>query len=341
LTAPVLSVVVPTYNRCDSLRLTLDGLARQSYPADRFEVVVVSDGSTDGTEAMLADYARRTSYTLRPLTQQNAGPSRARNRAIREATGDIVVFIDDDVEPAPAFLATHAGHHVKDEKVVVIGPLSPDLARRAAEPSWIAWEHAMLQKQYDAFRSGEWASAGPNHFYSGNGSVRRRYLLDVGGFDESFTRQEDVEMATRMQRDCGVHFVFDPDALGIHRPLRTFESWLKVPYSYGRLDVIRARLGSGDWGVVRHGYIARNRATRLLIETVLKTPRLSPPLRAGLLRAANAAYRAGQDGAAFAALSALYNARYIEGARAELGDTRLLQALLFQNVLPPPGAAGT
>jgi GT2 family glycosyltransferase len=331
---PTLSVVVPTYNRRDSLRVTLEGLQAQTYPVDRIEVIVVSDGSTDGTDAFLNDFASRSSLRIRPILQENAGPSRARNRGIREATGDIVILIDDDVEPAPDFLAAHAAHHAKASDVVVIGPMSPDPARRAQEPCWIAWEHAMLEKQYEAFRTGVWESAGPNHFYSGNASLRREHLLAVGGFDETFTRQEDVEMAYRLQDKCQVRFLFDPSAAGIHRPQRTFASWLKVPYAYGRLDVVRAQRGNMEWDVVRRSYTTRSLPTRLLSRITLNVPALSVPLRAALRTGAKAAYRLRADRAAFGALSVVYNIHYLEGVRDELGGVAKAAPLLWS----PEGA---
>src|SRR5579871_5778539 len=100
-----LSVVVPTYNRKDSLRRTLDGLAKQTYPFADFEVVVVSDGSTDGTTEMLADYVKTAPYSLRSVLQANGGPSKARNRGIQEAQHEVIVFLDDDVEPVTEFLS--------------------------------------------------------------------------------------------------------------------------------------------------------------------------------------------------------------------------------------------
>lgn len=330
-TLPRLSVVMPTFNRRESLKVTLDGLARQTYPTDQWEAVVVSDGSTDGTNEFLTDYAARAPFRLRPIVQENAGPSRARNRGIREATGEVVVFIDDDVEPVPGFLAAHAAHHARSETAVVIGPMSPDPQRRNAEPSWIAWEHAMLEKQYTAFRTGEWPkdNAGPNHFYSGNASVRRAHLLTVNGFDEQFTRQEDVEMAERLKRECGVRFYVDLEATGIHRPLRTWESWLKVPYAYGKLDVVRSRRDPDSWGIIRYNYHSRNRVTRGLIDLLLSAPALSAPVRNSLRTLADTAYRAHRVGAAFALLSAIYNARYLEAARDEMnGDAAALRRVL-------------
>ena len=333
MTLPI-SVVIPTYNRKESLRLTLDGLARQTLSPDCWEAVVVSDGSTDGTDAFLGDYAASAPFTLRPMSQANAGPSEARNQGIRAAAGDVVVFIDDDVAPMPEFLATHWKRHESDSKIAVIGPLSPDPARRSIEPAWIGWEHAMLEKQYSAFRDGIWSEAGPHHFYSGNASVRRAHLLAVGGFDTAFTRQEDVELATRLQRDRGVHFVFDGEARTFHRPLRTWDAWLKVPYAYGSLDVLRARRGDLPWEKIREAYAKRNRITRTIARFVLARPALSPWVRKLLRGAANALYRVRQERTAYETLSALYNVRYLEGSMSEMDAAEKSGCCFGNNFMP-------
>lgn len=334
-----LSVVVPTFNRKDSLRATLDALACQTYPAGQWEALVVSDGATDGTEAFVCGYASRAPFSLRLLTQDNSGPARARNRGIDAARGEVIVFTDDDVAPVPDWLAAHAAHHAQDPQIVVIGPLSPDPARRRAEPPWIAWEHAMLQKQYNGWRTGAWKTIGPNNFYSGNASVRREYLQAVGGFDEGFTRQEDVELAHQLVRACGVHFVYEDSADALHRPLRTFASWLAVPYAYGQLDVTRAQRGDAPWDAVRHGYRSRSVPTRALARLILAVPACAPPLRAALRSGAQVSHRLHALPASLAALSVLFNLRYLEGASAALGSPRDLRRVLFAPVPSSRGAA--
>jgi glycosyltransferase involved in cell wall biosynthesis len=312
-----LSVVIPTYNRKDSLRRTLDGLARQRYPFADFEAVVVSDGSTDGTAEMLADYARTAPYVIHTICQANGGPSRARNRGIAEANYEVIVFLDDDVEPVPEFLSRHAMHHLEDQKVAVLGPMSPDPARSAEEPAWIAWEHSKLQDIYTMFRpGGHYAdqSAGPMHFYSGNASVRKQWLLATKGFDENYTRQEDVELAVRMQQTCGITFLWDFKADGLHRPQRSFESWLRIPTAYGDFDGQRISAGLLDWSDVQANIRKRNFMTRALANTCLACPSLLP-LSVGLLRSASMLlYRMKSKSSALAALSALYNVCYISAA---------------------------
>jgi glycosyltransferase involved in cell wall biosynthesis len=323
---PFLSVVIPTFNRCESLRVTLDALASQATVPGGVEVLVVSDGSSDGTDAYLREWAARAATVqARPLFQANAGPARARNHGVREARGDVIIFTDDDVEPQPGYLLAHATRHRADEKLVLIGPMSRDPHRRPREPVWIAWEHAMLQKQYDNWQQGVWAEdeCGPHNFYTGNASVRRAHVMQVGGFDEGFTRQEDVELAMRMERECGVHFRFDPALAALHRPLRSFDGWLRVPYAYGQLDVVRAQRGDASWNVVRESYRSRHKATRLLADFALPGITRGNLMRSALRRAAEALHAVPTgptESVAIFALSALYNQRYLEGARDQLGS---------------------
>jgi glycosyltransferase involved in cell wall biosynthesis len=308
-----LSVVIPTYNRRESLRRTLDGLTCQTFPPDEFEVIVVSDGSTDGTEAMLIAYAASVPFALRPITQANAGPSAARNRGIAEARHEVIVFLDDDVEPCPEFLARHAAYHVEDESVIVLGPMSPDPERRAEEPVWIAWEHAKLQEIYAMFGPGghyAGVDAGPEHFYSGNASVRRRWLEAVGGFDVTYTRQEDVELAARLRAAFGLRFVFDFAANGLHRPSRTFDSWLRIPTSYGTLDAHRVLAGQLNEQDVARQAARRSFGTRALTRLCLAVPQGLSTATMILRSLAIGLHRYGMTRAALAALSGLYNATY-------------------------------
>jgi glycosyltransferase involved in cell wall biosynthesis len=326
---PKVSVVVPTYNRKENLKRTLDGLAQQTFLTqspqsssrveNEMEVVVVSDGSTDGTVEFIAEYAKTLPYTLHFVQQENGGPSRARNRGITEATGEVVVFIDDDVEPVPELVARHWSHHEKDEKIAVVAPMVQADDRRWKEPVWIAWEHAMLEKQYHMLRHNLWGGVGPNHFYSGNASVRREHLNAVNGFDIGFTRQEDVELAQRLVAQCGVHFTYDDLAKGMHRPERTFASWLKIPRAYGQFDIQRATRDAKDWEVVQHqAWSGRNRLHQLCARVLFVAPALLNPLRAFFLNAAKLLYALKKPTASSALLSMSYNLTYLEGAANEL-----------------------
>src|SRR6267378_524730 len=97
------SVVIPTYNRLDMLLRVLDALERQA-DAPEFEVIVVDDGSTDGTASTVA---KRAGDRLLFRSQPNGGPGNARNHGVTLASGRVVVFIGDDTVPEPTFLAEH------------------------------------------------------------------------------------------------------------------------------------------------------------------------------------------------------------------------------------------
>lgn len=323
-----LSVVVPTYNRKDLLRITLEALGHQTYPRDQYEVIVVSDGSSDGTDEMVAEYAQEAPFSLRLIRQANSGVARTRNRGIHEATGEVLVFLDDDIEVVPEFLALHAVRHQQDEQVAVVGYLAPDPQRRHTEPPWIAWEHAMLERNYRRWLPGGPLGPGPEHFYTGNASVRRAPVLRIGGFDESLKRQEDTELAYRLQHICSIHFAFEARAIGLHRSFRSFASWSSMAYGYGRLDVAGARTGSVPWDRVRDFYWTWTRATRFLGGLILSCPVAAQPVRRLLLAGAQLCFKMRFARLSLAALSVLYNLRYLEGARAELGSHAELRRLL-------------
>jgi hypothetical protein len=203
-----------------------------------------------------------------------------------------------------------------------------DPAMHSREAVWITWEHTHLQRQYENWRTGVWKGAGPNHFYSGNASVRREHLLAVGGFDLEFKRQEDVELAYRMARECGVHFRFESEAAGTHRPVRSLEAWLKVPYAYGRLDVVRAQRGAASWQLIRNSYYRRNRVTRLMADLSLPAPFLSQVSGTVLIGLGRGLKALGLSGPAVSCLSVLYNTRYLQGVRDELGSHQEVRRLL-------------
>ena len=134
------SVVMPTYNRLLRLKNVISGLEAQTYPLSGFEVVVVSDGSTDGTDEYLQTI--RTTLNLIPVIQSNQGPAAARNHGVARATGDLVLFIDDDVVPSEQLIATHVeAHQQYDGSIVVIGPMltPPDFDMAP----WVRWEQTM------------------------------------------------------------------------------------------------------------------------------------------------------------------------------------------------------
>ena len=265
------SVVVPTYNRLAQLQRVIVGLERQTFPRDRFEVIVVSDGSSDGTEDYLT--ALKTPLHVRPILEQhNQGPSAARNHGVALSIGDIVLFIDDDVVPAPELIEEHVRNHDKHgPEVVVIGPMlaPPDLQM----VPWIHWEHAMLNKQYTDMVLGRWEPTA-RQFYTGNASLLRSHFQEIGGFDQTLRRAEDVDLACRLAAKR-LRFLFAPAAIAYHYSERSYLSWSAIPYAYGRHDVTLAHHKGQTWllATILSEFRARHFLTRYLIWLCLDRPK--------------------------------------------------------------------
>lgn len=121
------SVIIPSYNDKEALELTLTAFNCQTYPSDKYELIVIDDGSTDDTQEFVEAF--ETSYTLHCFKQLNAGRVKARNVGIEMARGSILIFNDADGIPVPDFIAQHVASHRSDEPTVVIGGKYDLLAR--------------------------------------------------------------------------------------------------------------------------------------------------------------------------------------------------------------------
>jgi GT2 family glycosyltransferase len=168
---PAVSVVVPTYNRRGRLERVLNALFSQQTDVP-FEIVVVSDGSTDGTGDYLAttESPPDADVSFRYVRQDNSGPAAARNRGVEMARGDLVV--------CDRLLQAHVDAHRRlGDDYVVIGPMLDPTDHRMS--SWVKWEQETLQKQYSALDASEYEPSA-RQFYTGNASLRRSHLIAAG-----------------------------------------------------------------------------------------------------------------------------------------------------------------
>lgn len=311
----LVSVVVPTYNRVGRLRQVIAALERQRFPAEDYEIIVVSDGSTDGTDEFLKGL--RSERKVRWFSQSNKGPAAARNRGVREAVGEFIVFVDDDVVAEPQLLSEHIrAHRETPDDVVVLGPLiSPD---DFTMHPWVRWEQEMLMKQYRALLEGQWR-ASARQFYTGNASLKRSHVLAVGGFDEKFRRAEDVELAYRLAA-LPLGFVFKWEAGGMHYAERSFRSWLETAYNYGRNDMIFVRDRNQKWLLpeLEREFHQRNILIRWLVRTCIDRRRLRSVVEVALKLAADTATAVRASNIEKYAYSALFNLNYYSGLHDEL-----------------------
>lgn len=324
---PRVSVVVPTFERRASLARLLNALACQTGDVD-FEVLVVDDGSGDDTRAGVRTV--RVPYPLRVLEQANRGPAAARNRGVNDASGEIIVFFDDDVVPAPDAVSVHAAAHRGSLDRVVVGPMLPPVSWQ--RPSWIRWEEQKLLGQYDAMNSGRYPCT-YRQFFTGNASLRRDRFMAAGGFDPSFGRAEDVELGYRLSRD-GMHFTFEPAARVWHYPSRSFTAWKRTPFRYGRADVAMYRDKGQETVAFAYRELANRHAlTRALVRLCLGSAVRSTCAATTLSWVVRAAEVLELEQLASASLSALFHVLYWHGVCQELGGRERLQEALSRDPL--------
>jgi glycosyltransferase involved in cell wall biosynthesis len=148
---PTVSVIIPTYNRKDFLRETLSSLAQQSYPSDRFEVIIIDDGSTDGTKEIKTE---TFPFTLRYFWQTNQGDAAARNVGAQQSEADILVFLDDDILVESDYLTYLVCEHEMHQNRIVVGTanLWPQETTLLSEAAFTPWarinNHAIVKLRF-------------------------------------------------------------------------------------------------------------------------------------------------------------------------------------------------
>jgi len=205
-----ISVIIPTYNNREVLRETIRALREQTIASELYEIVVVDDGSTDGTAAMVADLSAGGSV-IRYVTQANRGRSAARNFGVRAAQGRIVVFLDSDLWATPTLLAEHHRHYPP-------GVLGRGVqGRTITHPESRVTPFMKVKEMTPDLTIRRRRDLSPFHVTTRNCSMLRQDVLDAGGFDETFSGYgwEDIELAIRMHAR-GVRFEYEPLALGYH-----------------------------------------------------------------------------------------------------------------------------
>jgi glycosyltransferase involved in cell wall biosynthesis len=216
-----ITVVVPAYNAAGVLGKCLQHLAEQDYPKDRYEVVVVDDGSTDATPEVVTEARRRLALQLRYVRQANAGLAAARNAGARAARFPVLLFLDPDMWSTPQLIRAHARHYHDRRRVAVQGTR---LLHPAAKVTPFMQTKELLPDLTPRRR----LRLSPYHTVMSNFSVRADDLWAVGGFDEGFRGYgwEDIEMGFRLHR-AGVELHWEPEAFAWHYHVESLEERLR------------------------------------------------------------------------------------------------------------------
>ena len=221
--SPRFSIVICTYNGARTIEQCLRGVQALRY--DNYEVIVVNDGSTDGTAEMVSNFS-----SVRLITTENQGLSQARNVGLKASTGEFVAYLDDDAWPDPDWLhylehafenSTHAGIGGPNIPPVDSGFIENCVANSPGGPV-----HVLL------------ADDVAEHIPGCNMAFRREFLEQVGGFDPTFrVAGDDVDLCWRIQENGGT-LGYHAAAMVWHRRRHTIRGYLKQQKGYGKAEAL-------------------------------------------------------------------------------------------------------
>jgi glycosyltransferase involved in cell wall biosynthesis len=242
----MITVVIPAYNRKEILRKSLEALFDQTLPKDDYEIVIVDDGSTDGTGEMVKTVVEDAPCGVRYFQQENRGPAAARNVGIRNAKGRIILFMGDDSIATPTLLEEHADWHMRypGPSVAVLGYVtwSPEIE----VTPFMRW----LENggpQFAFHEIGEATEVDPvTYFYTCNISLKRAFLLDMDGFfDEEFPSAawEDIELGHRL-KGKGLVLKYNKKAVSYHHHATSVEDAYRRMMRVGETRrILRRKMG--------------------------------------------------------------------------------------------------
>ncbi len=235
-----LSVVVSTYNRRDTVLRSVRTLLRQDFPSFEYEIIVVVDGSTDGTAEALR--ALTADGRLRVVEQENRGLAGARNTGMRAAAGELLIFLDDDMACVPELLREHVAAHAGQKAIAGLGAIyvAPDNPRNLAAEHFNRGMGAYYLRQRD--HPGEPC---PENMWSfGNTSIRRAAVMKAGGFDERFRMREDGELGVRLLA-AGVRQRFVRGAVAYQWCGKSARELVRDSEAFGEFDLLYMRTYPG------------------------------------------------------------------------------------------------
>ncbi len=268
--SPKISIIIPTHNRSDALKRTLDALCSQDYPMHQLEVIVAADRCIDDTIAMAQDYT--APFKMKVFEVPGRGAADARNFGAAGAEGRLLIFIDDDIVPAPGFIRAHERLQKPDRVVVGYSrPVIPD----HTDLYWIELRRWWMGMFYRMCEQGHRFTF--RDFLSGNFSIRAELFASTGGFDTGFSAShahEDYELGVRLIK-AGAELIFAADAMADHYECRDLNGSFRRKQDEGRGDVL---LGIRHPEIIPalpliHYNLPFSNLTRILRPLVFQSPR--------------------------------------------------------------------
>ncbi|MFZ0390869.1 MAG: glycosyltransferase [Calditrichia bacterium] len=232
---PEVSVIIPTFYRAELLKKNLQALSGQDFPHTRFEVLVVLESDCQPSREVLAGFS--SGFKLRLIESSQNGPAEKRNRGAGQASGRLLIFLDDDIIPAANFISSHVKAHAGVHNRIVVGYSRPVLNQqkgffRNALRSW--WEEIFWRMAVPGYRFNY------KNLLSGNFSLEKGMWKEVGGFNPAFRCHEDYELGFRLIKR-GAELVFSPEAIGNHYEMTGLQVTLNRKFEEGKADVMLVR----------------------------------------------------------------------------------------------------
>ena len=224
-TEPSLSVVVPVLNGARTIADLLAALAGQKGLPSAPEIIVVDNGSTDGTQAIIASHDD-AAFPVALLSESRQGPSAARNRGLSAARGEIVAFLDADTLPTRSWLAELVKPFA-GAAVTLVGGRTLDYMPTTSVERYMS-QAPTARLEYSFFRQHL------NYIGAGNMAVRRQAALAIGGWDEDFYTAEDFDFCIRLARQGEGTMVHQPKAVLFNRHRRTARAMIRQAWGYGQ-----------------------------------------------------------------------------------------------------------
>ncbi|MCP4758310.1 MAG: glycosyltransferase [Planctomycetes bacterium] len=222
----IISIVVPTYNRPERLRDCLKYISQSDFPCDRFQVIVVDDGSSQPASDVISPF--ESELNIRCLRQDNKGPAAARNFGVSESSSRFIAFIDDDCQVSPRWLSAVVRNLEATPDVFFGGSTSNSYPSNI----FCLTSQTILNIVYTFYNSDV---EDPKFFASNNIALARDRFVEMNGFDTTFplAAAEDRDFCDRW-RFRGWTMRLLPDALVSHAHSMSLRGFWRQQYNYGR-----------------------------------------------------------------------------------------------------------
>ncbi|PIS09509.1 glycosyltransferase [Candidatus Beckwithbacteria bacterium CG10_big_fil_rev_8_21_14_0_10_34_10] len=216
---PTFSIIVPAFNRKETISLCLNALLKQTYFKDDFEIIVVNNNSTDGTDKIVSK------FPVRCLRESKQGAYAARNKGIKAAQGKWLVFTDSDCIPDKNWLKGFS-QYIEDDKIGCLAGRVIHLKTKTYLDSLIKRSKAVNQKRALSHSFLPFA-------VTANVAYRREVFQKIGKFDKNLTMSGDMDFSWRMQLETDWKIKYVPQAIVYHRPRQNLKDFLWQIKGYG------------------------------------------------------------------------------------------------------------